>query len=143
MRTSAAIKRPIALVTLALTAACSSIQAVPIEFISEMKPTTVDLYTGYGRHVEITNPQLVGDTVVGTSGGLKTVSVPLAHVEQISARRFSGARTAMLVGSLTVLAALGTYMVLNDDTGEAEDLCTGTLLDVGEREACGFSMRTR
>ncbi len=143
MRTSAAIRRPIACATLLVTAACSSIQAVPIEFISEMKPATVDLYTGYGRHVEVTNPQLVGDTVVGTSGGQQTVSVPLDHVQQISARRFSGARTAMLVGSLTVLAALGAYMVLNDDKGEAEDLCTGTLLDVAEREACGFSMRTR
>jgi len=143
MRTAAAMTRLLATFALALTAACSSIQAVPVEFISEMKPTTVDLYTGYGRHVELTNPQLVGDTVVGTSSELKTVSVPLEHVEQISARRFSGARTAMLVGSLTVLAALGTYMVLNDDTGEAEDLCTGALLDVGEREACGFSVRTR
>ena len=142
MRTAAAVKRPVAIVTLALTAACSSIQAVPVEFISEYKPQTVDLYIGYGRHVAVDNPQVVGDSVVGTDGS-KTVVVPLGTVEQISTRRFSSPRTVMLVGSLAILGALGAYMMLNDDTGEAEDLCTGALLDVAEREACGFTMRTR
>ena len=146
MRTTepAAVTRRVAAVAVLLTAACSSIQAVPLEFISETKPTTVDVYTGYGRHVAVDNPQLVGDSVVGTDGSRNQVAVPVEHIEQISARRFSSSRTVMLVGSLAVLAALSTYMVLNDDQGEAaEDMCNGPLQDVGEREACGFSLRTR
>ena len=143
MRTSATVTRLLATSALAVGAACSSIQNVPVDFISTYKPPTVDLYTGYGRHVAVDNPQVVGDSIVGTDGSLKPVAVPIERVEQISARRFSSARTVMLVGSLTALAALGTYMMLSDDKGEAEDLCTGTQLDVYEREICGYSMRTR
>ena len=144
MRTTATVTRLTATLTLALTVACSSIQPVPLEFISEVKPATVDVYTGYGQHVAVDNPQLVGDSVVGTDGSLKQVAVPVERIEQISARRFSSSRTVMLVGSLAVLAALSTYMVLNDASGEeGEDFCTGPLQDVSEREACGFSMRTR
>ena len=146
MRTaeSTTVTRLTATFALALSLACSSIQAVPLEYISEVKPATVDVYTGYGQHVAVDNPQLVGDSVVGTDGSRKQVAVPVGRIEQISARRFSSSRTVMLVGSLAVLAALSTYMVLNDDQGEeGEDQCTGPLQDVSEREACGFSMRTR
>lgn len=144
MRTTATVTRLVPTFALALTLGCSSIQPVPLEFISEVKPATVDVYTGYGRHVAVDNPQIVGDSVVGTDGSLKQVAVPVERIEQISARRFSSSRTVMLVGSLTVLAALSTYMILNDDSGgPPEDFCSGPLQDVAEREACGFSLRTR
>ena len=139
-----AVTRQATTLGLALTAACSSIQPVPLEFISESRPATVDLYTGYGRHVAIDDPRVVGDSVVGTGSKLEYVAVPLSKVERISAKRFSGARTFLLVGGVAVMGALATYALIAEGEGDAYMGCEFVNpRDTHEREACGYNLKTR
>lgn len=126
---------------LLLLAACSSLQPVPLEYITDMKPPVVQISDGYIL-TEIAQPRLSGDSVVGMSlTGDREVSIPLRHVQQISTVRFNGGRTALLIGSLAAMGALATYAFLttgNDPPALNCDIAEPR--DVHEREQCGFTL---
>ena len=114
-------RRVLAAFTLAVTAGCSSLQPVPVEFITEATPLNVQISDGH-RTVDVANPRLSGDTVLGTSWG-SPVAIPLRRVQRVSTVRFSGARTAMLIGGLAVIGVLATHTVLTRASGDGSQYC--------------------
>ena len=111
------------------TAACSSIRPVrePARFIAEQKPPVV--YVGYvtegvGYTREMTNPQIVGDSVVGTwTEGNSPASIPMRDVHSVAALRRDGARTAMLLGGAAVVTGVMAYVLLQNAAGNNDWYC--------------------
>ena len=62
---------------LVLTAACSSMQRVPVDYINVEKPQVVHLANSHGVVTTVMNPTTSGDTVYGTAMGSKPIAVPL------------------------------------------------------------------
>ena len=108
---------------LALTAACSSMQHVPVEYINEVKPVIVELANSYGVVTTVLNPTTSGDTVYGTGMGSKPVAVPLRQVESISTQRFSSGRTVALLAGATSVAALVAYAVFTGADNDEDWVC--------------------
>ncbi len=126
---------------LTLTAACSSLQAVSLEFINEVKPRYVTISDGYSL-TEIANPRVDGDSMLGmTITGDRPVAIPLREVERISTVRFSSGRTVALIGGVAAFGALATYAMLAKGNGDVSTTCDiGSPIDVHEREQCGFTL---
>lgn len=118
--------RVTAAVTLVATTACVGLQPVwdPARFIAETKPPVVYVMKGREAVLTITNPRVTGDTVLGTlPGESEPVVLPLSAVQNIGTVRFSGARTAMLVGGLVALGGLATFAVLSRASGDGSEFC--------------------
>lgn len=97
-------------------------QAVPVDFISQVHPPAVELYNGRGVVVTVANPRLAGDTVVGTGIGGE-VAIPLNEVQRISTVRFSSARTAVLISGLVSAGAIVAYVALSNAKGREGVIC--------------------
>lgn len=104
------------------TTACSSLQAVPVAFISEVRPTEVQISNGAGVVRTLVNPRLSGDTVMGTALG-KPVAIPLREVQRVATVRFSRSRTAMLIGSVVTTTSLIAYVFILDARGKDKVVC--------------------
>jgi hypothetical protein len=121
--------------------ACSSVQAVPVEFLAQpqAKPTVVELKGQYGVRVAVQNPRLSGDTVYGTApGGTREVVVPLQGIEQITTKRFSRARTALLIGGGAALAGMATFFIVVSGKSPPElDCGIDNPVDPADRDRCG------
>lgn len=128
-------------VLLVCAAACSSMQAVSLEFVNEVKPRYVTISDGYSL-TEIANPRVDGDSMLGMSiTGDRPVAIPLREVERISTVRFSTGRTAALISGVAVFGALATYAMLAKGNGPVVTACDGpSPIDVYEREQCGFTL---
>lgn len=114
-------RRVLVAFTLAFTAGCSSLLPVPVEFISETNPREVHIYNGY-RTMVMASPRLSGDTVLGSVSGAD-VAIPLRQVQRVSAVRFSGLRTAVLVGGLLAFGGLATYTMVTRASGDGSQYC--------------------
>lgn len=97
--------RALAAVLLGGALACSSRQAVPVDFITAAAPFAVQVSDGY-QIVDVTRPRLSGDSVWGIVNGAEA-AIPLRRVQRITTIRFSRARTVLLVGG--VAATLGMF----------------------------------
>ena len=118
--------------------ACSSMQSVPVEFIPEAKPTVVQLTGQHGLRVAVAHPRLSGDTIYGMAGGDKESAYPLRQIGSITTKRFSGARTALLIGSGVAVAGMATFFLIISGNSEPELTCgIDNPLDEVEREKCG------
>jgi hypothetical protein len=103
-----------ALIALALTAGCSSLQRVPLDYINEGKPDLIYVANSYGVVTTVQSPTLSGDTVYGVvSGQNRSVAVPLRQVESIKTMKFSTGRTVALVGAAAAATALVVYGISN------------------------------
>ena len=119
------LRRWTAVVLLPFAAGCSSLQPVPVGFISETKPQLIYLSDAYGAVQGVANPRLSGDTVLGTSVGQNVdVAVPLTDVERITTMRPNRGRTALLVAGLTVAGALAAYGFFSTSGGQSTTICT-------------------
>ncbi len=110
---------PVRLLSIGLLAgalACSSRQAVPVDYISAAAPPTVQISDGY-RVVDVELPRLSGDSVLGRVNGAD-VAIPLRKVQSITTVRPSSARTALLIGGAAALGGLVAYAFISDGTGE-------------------------
>ena len=118
--------------------ACSSMQSVPVEFIPEAKPTYVQLAGQHGLRVALEHPRVSGDTIYGLAGGATEAAIPLRDIGSITTKRFSSARTALLIGSGVVLAGAATFFIALQGNSEPEYTCGIQLpMDEVEREKCG------
>jgi hypothetical protein len=115
------LRRLVAAFTLALTAGCSSLRPVPVEFITDANPPEVHIYNGY-RMMVIDSPRLSGDTVHGSERG-KEVAIPLRQVQQVSAVRFSSLRTTALIGGIMALGGLAAFTILTRANGDGSEYC--------------------
>jgi len=114
-------------------------QSIPVEFIAQAKPTVIELKGDYGVRVAVQNPRLSGDTVYGTApGGTTEVAVPLRDIELIATRRFSRARTALLIGGGVALAGMATFFLIIAGNSQPElDCGIDNPIDPADREKCG------
>src|SRR6185503_1209357 len=118
--------------------ACSSMQSVPVEFIPQAKPAYVQLTGQHGLHVAVERPRLSGDTIYGMASGNQETAFPLRDIGSITTKRFSSARTALLIGSGVVLAGAATFFIALQGNSEPEYTCGIQLpMDEVEREKCG------
>jgi hypothetical protein len=118
--------------------ACSSMQSVPVEFIPETKPTFVQLTGQHGLHVGLEHPRLSGDTIYGMSGGNTEAAYPLRQIGSITTRRFSRARTALLIGGGVMLAGMATFFIALQGNSEPMYTCgIENPIDDVDREKCG------
>ena len=114
-------------------------QAVPVDFIAQAKPAVIEVKGQYGVRVAVAHPRVSGDTVYGTqAGGNTDVALPLREIERITTKRFSGARTAMLIGGGAALVGMATFFVLSSGNSKPELNCEfENPMDPAEREKCG------
>ena len=114
-------------------------QAVSVDFIPQAKPAVVEVRGQYGVRVAVANPRLNGDTLYGTAaGGSADVAVALREIEQIKTKRFSGARTAFLVGGLVAFAGATSFILANVGNSKPQLTCEfENPVDPYEREQCG------
>lgn len=137
---AAAIGHRSALIALALTAGCSSMQRVPSDYINEGKPAVVHLSNRYGIVTTVHHPTLSGDTVYGAAtSGNQAVAVPLGQVDRISTVKFSTGRTVALVTAATGVVALVAFTIAGGgtDTGWYCDWSDWALERNGGMPLCG------
>ena len=120
------MRRLIAIMSLALTVGCQSVQRVPLDYIAVEQPAEIRLVNSYGMVTTIYNPRLSGDTVYGKAAGKGEVAVPLRQVEGISTRKFDSARTVMLVGGGIAVTALGVWALFGGSSGDTKIECDYT-----------------
>ena len=111
--------RPVRLLSAALLAgslACSSRQAVPVDYISTAAPLTVQVFDGH-RVFDLDQPTVSDDSVRGRVQGAD-VAIPIRKVQGMTAVRFSSARTAMLIGGVAAVGALMGYALASNEGSE-------------------------
>ena len=117
-------RRTSVILTLAFTVGCSSMQRVPVAYISDEKPAVVHLANSYGVVTTLQHPTLSGDTVLGIEIGQNaSVAVPLRQVESISTVRFSTGRTVALVTGAAGVTALAAYALFGSSGGTDDWYC--------------------
>jgi hypothetical protein len=84
--------------------ACSSVKAVqPAQFIPQAKPQMVWVTYTDNSFVPVSSPQMVGDTLKGTWGGLgEPLVIPLDQIQSVQARLPDHKRTIILFTVLGV-----------------------------------------
>lgn len=101
---------------LAGSLACSSRQFVPVDYISTSAPLSVQVFDGH-RVMDFTGPTVSGDTVRGRVNGTE-MAIPIQKVQAITAVKFSGARTAILIGGVAAVGALMGYALASNEGSE-------------------------
>ena len=103
------MRRVLVLATAAATiSACTSWRVQPVspaQLLDEERPERVRVQRSDRSRVVLNAPQLVPDSLVGTSRGERT-SLPLADIAQIEVRRGSTGKTIGLVLGLTAVTAV-------------------------------------
>lgn len=91
--------------------ACSSVQTVrnPAQFMATRPDLVVVTYDD-NSEVPISQPQMRGDTVVGTWQGLnEPIAVPMNQVKRLDAIQKDSKRTTLLIAGLVAAAAVTAY----------------------------------
>ena len=105
---------------LAGSLACSSRQFVPVDYISTTSPLTIQVFDGH-RVLDFAEPTVSGDSVRGRVNGAE-MAIPVRKVQAITAVKFSGARTAMLIGGIAAVGALMGYALASNE-GSDQAMC--------------------
>lgn len=95
-----------------LLSACATWRLAPIppaQLIQEQDPNQVRVRRAGGETMTLQSPELVQDSVVGTSRGSRA-SLPLSDVEAIEVRRISVFRTTALILGIVVVAVPAVTM---------------------------------
>lgn len=80
-------------------AACTSWRMQPLspeQLLNDQRPTAVRVQRADGGRIVLTKPQLVPDSLVGTTRGQRT-AVSLADITQVAVRRGNALKTTGLV----------------------------------------------
>jgi len=113
----------------------------PAQFIAEKKPAIVYVVTNReGKVLEIANPRVSGDTVLGTSAAENLpVALPLSEVYRVAALRPHGGRTALLVAGVTAAAGIVAYAFVQNAAGRNNWSCdyNTPALDGAGAPSCG------
>jgi hypothetical protein len=108
-------------------AACQTrgVVGYPAEFISTRGPTHVWVTQPDNSVVELSNPQIHGDTLVGFSEGTY-IEMPLSDVKLMKASFPAPARTAIVAGASAIGLALAVAALMgNASTTTCYDRTTG------------------
>ena len=101
--------------------ACRSVQDVqPAKFIPQHKPALVWVTTTSSAVLGIAQPRIQDDTVRGMwAGSQRPVAIPLSGVQTMQARAPSPTRTAILVGTLGLVAGGTIWFIVQKNSGPA------------------------
>ena len=99
-------------------AACTSVGVVgyPAEYLSINSPSHVWITQADNSVVDLHNPQVHGDTLVGFSNG-GYVEMPIESVKLMRAQFSSPARTAILAGTSAIVAAVAVSSLMGGGSG--------------------------
>lgn len=113
-------KRPAAVVMLAATAGCSSLQPVLVEpagFIQEKAPAFVVVTTAEteanGDRMVLAGPRVEGNNLMGRFDG-EDVAVPIMQVRTVQAIQPDRRRTAFAILGLAVVTGAVTYLMVGN-----------------------------
>jgi hypothetical protein len=113
-------------------------QSVPVEFIPEARPNYVQLTGQHGLRVDLAHPRLSGDTIYGMAGGNSEAAYPLRQIGSITTKRFSGARTALLIGGSAAVVGMAAVFLAIAGNSESEYTCgIDSPMSEDERAKCG------
>jgi hypothetical protein len=109
-------------------AACSTVRPVtsPAQFITEKSPKVVYVVNHNGSVMEVSDPSVRGDTVLGTTyrdSRTRPVAVPLTDVHLVASAQVSKAKTALFVAGVTGSAGLVIYALFNKASGHNNWSC--------------------
>jgi len=113
-------KRLVSGILLATTPACmSTVQVAPQEYLSANRPAEMLVVDDYGDMYVLYQPAVVRGNLVGIElGTTDTVSVPVQEVQTAMVKQKSPTRTALLVGTLTVMTAAGVVFAATGGLGK-------------------------
>ncbi len=119
------VRVSLALVLLS-TIGCATLQQVrqPAEFIPKNNPPVVYVTYTDNSIVPVAQPQIKGDSLLGTWQGLsEPVAVPLAQVQSVQAVQHNKKRTTLLIVGLTAFTAAGAWAVSQATGNGSGDHC--------------------
>lgn len=93
---------------------CTSVKSVqPAEYIPQHSPPVVWVTYTDNSFVPVSQPRIVGDSLMGTWQGLQEpVAISLKEIQTVQAKMPNPKKTVILVGSLAVVATAVTYTLL-------------------------------
>lgn len=97
--------------------ACHTMASVPVNQLGALKPSRAWLKMGDHSVVEVSGPQVMGDTVVGYVKG-EYHELPLANVTGVTVQKTSAGKTLALVASSMVVLGGLAYVVASASNKE-------------------------
>jgi hypothetical protein len=119
------------------TAACTSMRRVePTEYIPRNSPRSVSVWTAPNRVTIVSDPEIQGDTLVGTVLQARW-AVGLHDVVRVEANTPDPTRTVLLVASAAA-SGLGLYLVSAAGKGAGSVPCPPDFPPSYKTELCGL-----
>ncbi len=125
------IRNWIAAAGLLTALACTSVRSVqPAQFIPQHAPALVWVTTTSSALVAVAQPRIDGDTLRGMwAGSQRPVAIPLNGVQSMQAKAPSNVRTAILVGTLGLVAGGTIWSMIQKNSGPGGTGCTDSMTE--------------
>lgn len=121
---------------LAAATACASMQKVePAQFIPRHNPLRVTVWTAQDRGTIVSDPQVQGDTLVGTVMQERW-AVPLRDVVRVEAKTSDPTRTALFIAGAAA-SSVGLYLMSTAGRGSGSVPCPADFPPAYKTELCG------
>lgn len=102
-------------------AGCTAVRTVgdPSRFIAETHPKVIYVLHNSGAVVDVEQPQMRGDSLVGNRYGLsRSVAIPMSQIQRIVAVQPDKTRTILAITGITAAsAALGYLIIIGEQSG--------------------------
>ncbi|MBI4501482.1 MAG: hypothetical protein HY700_10005 [Gemmatimonadetes bacterium] len=123
---------------LAATPACMATYRVsPTQYVPEKSPARMVVQDKAGLLYVLEQPVIVGENLTGIQAGTPdTISLPVSRVEAATVRKKSPARTALLVGTMAVIAGAVAIETARGGHGESCKLLWDQLDIPGKDSDC-------
>ncbi len=89
----------------------------PAQYVSTKAPGLVWVTKTDNTVLALGSPHVVGDTLTGFVKGGEYLEMPLSNVQSMRASVAAPHRTALLVGSVAVVAAVATAFAIHNTSG--------------------------
>ena len=120
-RTVVRFRITVLLTLMSLSSGCTqwaARQPAPVEILASEHPDKVKIVTASGEAIEVHNPEVRGDSVIGllpntgvAGQPLARFSMPLSDVRGIATQRRDAARTIALAAGVPIAAALAVFLL--------------------------------
>ncbi len=102
-----------------LVTACRTVVPVPspAQYVSTKAPGLVWVTKTDNTVLALGSPHVVGDTLTGFVKGGEYLEMPLSNVQSMRASVAAPHRTALLVGTVTLVGAVATFYAIHNTSG--------------------------
>jgi hypothetical protein len=110
------------------SAGCATLQPVrdPAKFIAETNPKVLHVLHKNGAVVDVAEPRMQGDTLLGVRQGMsRQLVLPMSHIQRVEAVQPNKKRTILTIAGATVVGATLGYLLAQRATGDAP-VCDAT-----------------